>query len=320
MKLPSSQGNSKLSKEETKASSKLEERKPGHVRADCPTLQDHSSKEKEKGEEKAKSRKDKRKIQRGFWAESGTDSSETEPKEETTNLCFMGEDQSDEESSLWLVGNVSDKLLGVLRAQELTLISEFLREFFANLCINPTFTALISYVNRRPVEITYQDCVDLLQLSTTGDKLHLIASDPDLDWSTANHFLRQTNVPYHVGETSSLVKDARIIQHVLRTSVIPKVGDRIHITPILSLTTFYIMAHREFNTADLIFRYIDHLTTIRDPGHKRKPNLALGHIIAYVLETKYQLQYPIPPNLPTPFYSNNSFSTLHSTRLHPEEP
>ncbi|KAI0524625.1 hypothetical protein KFK09_004002 [Dendrobium nobile] len=72
-------------------------RKPGHVRADCPTLQDHSSKEKEKGEEKAKSRKDKKKIQRGFWAESGTDSSETEPEEETTNLCFMGENQSDEE-------------------------------------------------------------------------------------------------------------------------------------------------------------------------------------------------------------------------------
>ncbi|PKU75380.1 hypothetical protein MA16_Dca022043 [Dendrobium catenatum] len=91
---------------------------------------------------------------------------------------------------------------------------EFLREFFANLRINPTFTALTSYVNRRPVEITYQDC------------------------------------------------------------------------------------------------------------HKRKPNLALGHIIAYVLETKYQLQYLIPPNLPTLFYSNSSFSTLHITRLHPgdEEP
>ncbi|PKU82587.1 hypothetical protein MA16_Dca017520 [Dendrobium catenatum] len=171
-----------------------------------------------------------------------------------------------------------------------------------------------------PAHISYLDCVDPLQLSTTGDKLHLITSNPDLDWSTANHFLRQTNAPFHVGETSSLVKDARTIQHVLRTFIIPKAGDRIHITPLLSLTTFYIMAHREFNNADLIFGYIDLLTTIRDPGHKRKPNLALRHIIAYVLETKYQLQYPIPPNLPTPFYSNNSFSTLYSTRLQPEEP
>ncbi|PKU72501.1 hypothetical protein MA16_Dca014544 [Dendrobium catenatum] len=131
--------------------------------------------------------------------------------------------------------------------------SELLHEFFANLRINPTFIASTSYVNRCPIEITYQDCVKLLQLSTIGDKLHIIISDPDFDWSMENHFLRQTNAPFHVGETSSLVKDARTIQHVLRTSIIPKAGDRIHITPLLSLTTFYIMAHREFNTADIIF-------------------------------------------------------------------
>ncbi|KAI0513543.1 hypothetical protein KFK09_009568 [Dendrobium nobile] len=195
--------------------------------------------------------------------------------------------------------------------------SELLAEFFANLRINQTFTVMTSYVNRRPVEITYQDCVDLLQLSTTRDKLHQIATDPDFDWSTANHFLHQTNTHFHVGETSSLVKDARTIQHVLRTSIIPKAGDRIHITPLLSLTTFYIMAQREFNAANLLFRYIDHLTTIRDPGHKRKPNLALGHIIAYVLETKYNLQYSNHPNLHPTYYSNNSFTALHSTRLHP---
>ncbi|PKU59645.1 hypothetical protein MA16_Dca020843 [Dendrobium catenatum] len=54
-------------------------------------------------------------------------------------------------------------------------------------------------------------------------------------------------------------------------------------------------------------------------GHKRKPNLALGHLISYVIETKYQLQYPAPLNLPTLFYSNSSFNTLHSTHLHPED-
>ncbi|PKU73936.1 hypothetical protein MA16_Dca021435 [Dendrobium catenatum] len=60
----------------------------------------------------------------------------------------------------------------------------------------------------------------------------------------------------------------------------------------------------------------------KSPCHKRKSNLALGHLIAYILETKYQIQYPVPPNLPTLFSSNNSFSTLQSTRLHPgdEEP
>ncbi|PKU71957.1 hypothetical protein MA16_Dca007321 [Dendrobium catenatum] len=195
--------------------------------------------------------------------------------------------------------------------------SELLLEFYANLRLNFTFTALTSYVNRRSVEITYQDCAELLQLSIIEDKLHIIVIDPYFDWSTTNHFLRQTNTPFHVGETSSLVKDARTIQHVLRTSIIPKTRDRIHITPLLSLTTFFIMARREFNAIDLLFRYIDHLTTIRDLGHRRKPNLALGHLIAYILETKYNLQYHALHDLQPPCYSNNSFTILHSTRFHP---
>ncbi|KAI0492159.1 hypothetical protein KFK09_026425 [Dendrobium nobile] len=75
-------------------------RKPGHVKADFPTLQDHSSKEKEKGEEKPMFRKDKKRGQKAFWVESGIDSSEAKPEEETKNLYLMGEDhlgQSDDE-------------------------------------------------------------------------------------------------------------------------------------------------------------------------------------------------------------------------------
>ncbi|KAI0516137.1 hypothetical protein KFK09_008809 [Dendrobium nobile] len=89
-------------------------RKPGHVKANCPILQDHSSKEKEKGEEKPKFKKDKKRVQKAFWAESGTDSSETEPEEETTKLCLMGEDhleQSDEEKIFCLVGDALTDLL-----------------------------------------------------------------------------------------------------------------------------------------------------------------------------------------------------------------
>ncbi|KAL0928543.1 hypothetical protein M5K25_000434 [Dendrobium thyrsiflorum] len=65
-------------------------------------------------------------------------------------------------------------------------------------------------------------------------------------------------------------------------------------------------------------RYIEHLTSIRDPGHRRKPTLALGHIIAYALETKYNLQFVVPPNFPPSYFTNNSFHILHSARLHPE--
>ncbi|KAL0918971.1 hypothetical protein M5K25_011025 [Dendrobium thyrsiflorum] len=187
---------------------------------------------------------------------------------------------------------------------------KLLYQFFASFRINTTYTSLQSYVNKRPVELTYQDFEEILHLSTTGDKLQ------------ANHFLQNTAAPFHVGVTSSLGKDARTIQHVLRSSVIPKAGDRIHITPLLSLTTFYIMANREFNASDLIICYIEHLTTIRDAGHRRKPNLALGHIISYALETKHNLQFSAPPNYPdTPptFFKNNSFNILHSTRLLPDQ-
>ncbi|KAI0513765.1 hypothetical protein KFK09_009795 [Dendrobium nobile] len=41
------------------------------------------------------------------------------------------------------------------------------------------------------------------------DKLHTLYSDPDYDWAPANHFLRNTNAHFHVGESSTLLKDAR---------------------------------------------------------------------------------------------------------------
>ncbi|KAH0462138.1 hypothetical protein IEQ34_009713 [Dendrobium chrysotoxum] len=166
---------------------------------------------------------------------------------------------------------------------------ELLRVFFINLYIDSSYSALRSSVNHCPVKLTTQDFHDILQLLITGDKLYLVSFDPDFDWSIANNFLRNTIAHYHDNACTSLFKDARTIQHVLCSSIIPKAGDRIHITPFLSKTTYYIMAHHNFNATNLIFRYIEHLTNIRDLGHRRHPNLALGHLIAYALETKYNL-------------------------------
>ncbi|KAL0927303.1 hypothetical protein M5K25_001465 [Dendrobium thyrsiflorum] len=191
-----------------------------------------------------------------------------------------------------------------------------------NLPILQTTNTTPVCVDKKPVEISYKDLEEIFHLSTTGDKLHNIVSDPVYNWSQANHFLRNTPAPFHVGVTSSLGKDARTIQHVLRSSIIPKAGDRIHITPLLSLTTFYIMARREFNASDLLIRDIENLTTIRNPGYHRKPNIALGHIISYVLTTKYNFEFPstsTSPPIPPTFFINNSFHILHSTHLHPDQ-
>ncbi|KAI0522554.1 hypothetical protein KFK09_004934 [Dendrobium nobile] len=70
-------------------------RKPGHVKVDCPTLKTQTS--KKKSEEKSKFRKDKKRLQKKFWMDSASYSSEIEPEDETTNLCLMADDHLDQE-------------------------------------------------------------------------------------------------------------------------------------------------------------------------------------------------------------------------------
>ncbi|KAI0496425.1 hypothetical protein KFK09_022741 [Dendrobium nobile] len=73
-------------------------RKSGHVKTSFPTLKEHPN--MENCEEKPKYMKDKKRSQKTFWADSTSNSSETEAEEETTNLCLMADnqyEQSDQE-------------------------------------------------------------------------------------------------------------------------------------------------------------------------------------------------------------------------------
>ncbi|KAI0513432.1 hypothetical protein KFK09_009453 [Dendrobium nobile] len=63
-------------------------RMPGHIKADYPTLKDHPI--KEKGKEKPKYMKDKQ-LQKAFWIDSASDSSETETEEKKINMFLMGD-------------------------------------------------------------------------------------------------------------------------------------------------------------------------------------------------------------------------------------
>ncbi|KAL0921335.1 hypothetical protein M5K25_008397 [Dendrobium thyrsiflorum] len=148
--------------------------------------------------------------------------------------------------------------------------SKLLFGFFVSLKLNSEDTVLQSYANRRPTEITYQDFHDFLHISTTGEKIHV----------------------------TTLVLDACIIQNILRNSIIPKAGDRINITPILSLITYLIMSQIDFNAAD--------------PKHKRIPNLALEHSIAFILETKYNFQFLTLSDHFRVFYFDTSFHVIQS--------
>ncbi|KAI0488426.1 hypothetical protein KFK09_028257 [Dendrobium nobile] len=63
--------------------------KPGHVKADCPTLKAHSSKKKREEKPNFKKDKNKKRFHKAFRADSTSNSSETEAEKEITNLCLM---------------------------------------------------------------------------------------------------------------------------------------------------------------------------------------------------------------------------------------
>ncbi|KAL0928641.1 hypothetical protein M5K25_000548 [Dendrobium thyrsiflorum] len=81
-------------------------------------------------------------------------------------------------------------------------------------------------------------------------------------------------------------------------------------TPLLSIITYMIMSNTPFDEAQLILNYIHNLTDIRHPQTKRKKNIALGHLVSYVLEKKYGLTYPKPPTEEPIFFTNASFRSL----------
>ncbi|KAL0907946.1 hypothetical protein M5K25_022403 [Dendrobium thyrsiflorum] len=87
-------------------------------------------------------------------------------------------------------------------------------------------------------------------------------------------------------------------------------GDRVNMTPLMSIVTYLIMSNTPFDEAQLILDYIHNLTDIRHPQTKRKKNLALGHLVSYVLQRKYGLNYSEPPTEELIFLTNCSFRSL----------
>ncbi|KAL0907577.1 hypothetical protein M5K25_021994 [Dendrobium thyrsiflorum] len=62
------------------------------------------------------------------------------------------------------------------------------------------------------------------------------------------------------------------------------------------------------------------LSDIRHPQTKRKKNIALGHLVCYILEKKYNLIYPEPPTEEPIFFTNASFRSLfHDPTVEGEE-
>lgn len=98
--------------------------------------------------------------------------------------------------------------------------------------------------------------------------------------------------------------------------MLSKASNRMNITLILNLVAYYYMTHTPFNIIDLLICYIDNIFIVCDPKVKNKQNLALSHVIAYILQTKYALGNLKQPNHHPSLFSNHSFHTLFGGKKH----
>ncbi|PKU74121.1 hypothetical protein MA16_Dca023854 [Dendrobium catenatum] len=175
---------------------------------------------------------------------------------------------------------------------------------------NSDHSVICSYVLKKKVKITKADLGAFLNLRTEGARAHSLITTSDYEWYEINTVIRRINFNEHISKVFSLIRNARIIEHVLRTSIIPKAADRINITPLLSMVTFLIMTKEPIDEAQLILDYLYGLSEIGHVEHKRKNNIALGHLVSYILEKKYNLVHPDQEFEEPLYYNDGSFRAI----------
>ncbi|KAL0921215.1 hypothetical protein M5K25_008268 [Dendrobium thyrsiflorum] len=184
-------------------------------------------------------------------------------------------------------GSIDFQILPLFSSMQLSFIltlthsynKEMFLQFISNMRVIHDSTRMTSFVMQQKVTINKEDLRTFLHLRTEGDRLHTLLQDSDISWSSVNETLRENKDKYHQPHVYTLHQNARIIQHVLRCCIIPKAGDRVNMTPLLYMT-------------------------------KRKKNIALGHLVCYIFEKKYNLIYPEPPTEEPIFFTNASFRSL----------
>ncbi|KAL0923034.1 hypothetical protein M5K25_007076 [Dendrobium thyrsiflorum] len=101
--------------------------------------------------------------------------------------------------------------------------------------------SIVHLFDSTKVKITKKDIGNYLHLRTEGVRAHSLASRSNYDWTAREiHCIPFTRV-------QTLNQNARIIQHILRSSIIPKDGDRMNITPFLSLVAYFIINYVKDN-------------------------------------------------------------------------
>lgn len=139
--------------------------------------------------------------------------------------------------------------------------------------------------------MTPEDLQLCLHVFTIGEFAHIMAANFGLNQSNVNFVLHDTCLNYHKPSTSSLVTNTHVVQHILQTLIILKSSDCIHLNALLSIVTYFIHSHTQFDVTDLMIYYIERLIVMCDPNYRGKPNPTLGHIITYNLKLKYNITF-----------------------------
>ncbi|KAL0924073.1 hypothetical protein M5K25_004878 [Dendrobium thyrsiflorum] len=161
-------------------------------------------------------------------------------------------------SRILIQSNIDFQILPLFSSTQLSFIltlshsyhKEMYLQFLSNLRVIPDFTRLTSFVMQQKVTIKKEDLGTFLHLRTEGDRLHTLIQESDISWSLVNDTLRGNKDKFHQPRVYTLLQNARIIQHVLRSSIIPKAGDRVNMTPLLSV---YNLIYPEPPTEEPIF-------------------------------------------------------------------
>jgi len=101
--------------------------------------------------------------------------------------------------------------------------SELLLEFLANLTYTVDNTTFHSFVCRQKIEITRADIAQYIGLSTEGPRVYSFLTN-DFEWSDVNQVLRNVAFYQHQPLVQLLNRNAIIIQHVRKTSIIHKLA------------------------------------------------------------------------------------------------
>lgn len=99
--------------------------------------------------------------------------------------------------------------------------------------------------------------------------------------------------------------------------MIPKVGDHTNITLFISIVTYFCLTLTIFNVEDFLIRYIENLTIISNLKSKRKYNLTVGNMIAYILEAKYNISYLEEPDYLPSHFTDHSFHAFYCKKKRP---